>query len=158
MILTKPFVAPAHRAAPTAQRRSEDLLTEAQILAMPAAQYMNAAQIDFFTARLSSIEADLVDRTRRVDSELATGAAGADPVDRATLEEEHQMALSARARDVEQLMAVRGALTRIAAGDFGYCIETGDPIGIARLLVRPTALLTMEAQQRQENLNRRVRI
>lgn len=134
------------------------LLTEAQVLAMPEADYMNPAQLDFFHSRLGAIEIDLLDRASRADMEIAVGATGSDPVDRACVEEEHRMALVSRARDAEQLIEVRAALMRIEAGDFGYCNETGEAIGVARLLVRPTTVLTTEAQQRQEVMSRRFRV
>lgn len=119
MIHADSHVAPSRRIKPTTTRRANAALTEADVLAMPEGQYINAAQLDFFQSRLVAIEADLLDRARRTDSELAVGAAGADPVDRASVEEEHRMALANRARDVEQLVEVRAALGRIASGDFG---------------------------------------
>jgi DnaK suppressor protein len=157
MIHADSQVAPSRRIKPTAARRTKAALTEADVLAMPEDQYMNAAQLDFFKSRLATIEMNLLDRARRTDSELAVGAAGADPVDRASAEEEHRMALTNRARDFDQLVEVRAAMGRIASGEFGYCSETGDPIGVARLLVRPTTVLTTEAQQRQEKTARRFR-
>lgn len=125
---------------------------------MPGADYMNLAQLDFFKSRLEAIEVELLDKAARADAEIAVSATGADPVDRASVEGEHRMALASRARDAEQLIEVRAALTRIAAGDFGYCNETGEVIGVARLLVRPTTVLTTEAQQRQETMSRRFRV
>ena len=84
-------------------------------------------------------------------------SAEADPVDRASVEEEHQLAIAVRARDASQLVEVRAALRRIEAGDFGWCIETGDMIGVGRLLVCPTTTLCVEAQQRRESLTTRYR-
>jgi DnaK suppressor protein len=65
--------------------------------------------------------------------------------------------VSTRARDACQLVEVRAALGRISTGEFGYCDETGDTIGVERLIIRPTTVLTTEAQQRQENRTRRFR-
>jgi DnaK suppressor protein len=124
---------------------------------MPEDEYMNREQLDFFSTLLSQLEVDLLEKARRADAEIATAAAGADPVDRASAEEEHRNALSARSRDSTQLVEVRAALVRISAGEFGFCNETGEPIGIARLLIRPTSQLTIDAQQRQENMSRRFR-
>ena len=132
-------------------------LTEAQIMAMPDSEYMNAAQLEFFSSLLAVREDALLAKARRADIEIATSAAGADPVDRASAEEEHRLALGARARDAAQLLQIRATLGRIAAGDFGYCSETGEPIGIARLLIQPTTVLTTEAQQRRESTSRRFR-
>lgn len=154
------FQAELHVALPrhvktTAPRRVPATPTEAQVLAMPADQCMNAAQFAFFTLRVTELEAGLVNKARRADFEIATGAVVADPVDRASAEEEQRLALSTRARDAGQLLEVRVALARIAAGEFGYCSETGEPIGIPRLLIRPTTVLTTKAQHRQESMTRR---
>ena len=70
--------------------------------------------------------------------------------DRATLEEEHALELRTRDRERKLLKKVQSALMRIEDGSYGYCEETGEPIGIQRLLARPTATLTIEAQERRE--------
>lgn len=148
---------PRHRKA-SSPSRTPALLTKAQVCAMPDSDYMNPAQLAFFTALLTEIEVDLVNKAQRADIEIAAGAIGADPVDRASAEEEHRMALHTRARDARQLLEVRAALVRISSGEFGYCDETGDPISIERLMVRPTTVLTTEAQQRKESRTRRFRV
>jgi len=157
MIHAELHVAVPRRRKPIAPSTAGALLTEAQVLAMPEADYMNPAQLDFFKSRFEAIEVELLDKAARADVEIAAGATGADPVDRASVEEEHRMALASRARDAEQLIEVRAAIMRIEAGEFGYCSETGEPIGVARLLVRPTTVLTTEAQQRKETMSRRFR-
>ena len=73
-----------------------------------------------------------------------------DPADRATIEEEHALELRTRDRERKLIKKVQQALSRIESGEYGYCDETGDPIGLARLLARPTATLSIEAQQRRE--------
>ena len=73
-----------------------------------------------------------------------------DPADRATIEEEHALELRTRDRERKLLKKVQAAIERIDDGDYGYCEETGDPIGVARLMARPTATLSLEAQQRRE--------
>ena len=73
-----------------------------------------------------------------------------DPADRATIEEEHALELRTRDRERKLLKKISQSLTRIEAGDYGYCDETGEPIGLGRLLARPTATLSLEAQQRRE--------
>ena len=73
-----------------------------------------------------------------------------DPADRATIEEEHALELRTRDRERKLLKKVQAALKRIEDGEYGYCEETGDPIGVARLMARPTATLSLEAQQRRE--------
>ena len=142
---------------PNSLSRTSQPLTKAQVCAMPDGDYMNSVQLTFFLTLLTGMELDLVNKAHRADIEIAAGANGADPVDRASAEEEHRMALNSRARDACQLLEVRAALVRISTGEFGYCNETGDPIGIERLMIRPTTVLTTEAQQRQESRTRRFR-
>ena len=73
-----------------------------------------------------------------------------DPLDRATIEEEHALELRTRDRERKLLKKVQAAIKRIDEGEYGWCAETGEPIGVARLLARPTATLSLEAQQRRE--------
>jgi len=73
-----------------------------------------------------------------------------DPADRATIEEEHALELRTRDRERKLIKKVQQALMRIESGEYGYCEETGEPIGLKRLLARPTATLSIEAQQRRE--------
>jgi DnaK suppressor protein len=73
-----------------------------------------------------------------------------DPADRATIEEEHALELRTRDRERKLLKKISQSLARLDSGDYGYCDETGEPIGLARLLARPTATLSLEAQQRRE--------
>ena len=73
-----------------------------------------------------------------------------DPADRATIEEEHALELRTRDRERKLLKKVQAAIKRIDEGEYGWCAETGEPIGVARLLARPTATLSLEAQQRRE--------
>ena len=72
------------------------------------------------------------------------------PADRATIEEEHALELRSRDRERKLLKKVEQALALIDNGEYGWCEETGEPIGIGRLLARPTATLSLEAQQRRE--------
>src|SRR5580693_5113164 len=73
-----------------------------------------------------------------------------DPADRATIEEEHALELRTRDRERKLLKKVQQSIASIESGDYGWCEETGEPIGIPRLLARPTATLSLEAQQRRE--------
>ena len=73
-----------------------------------------------------------------------------DPADRATIEEEHALELRTRDRERKLLKKIEQSIGRIDGGDYGYCDETGEPIGVGRLLARPTATLSLEAQQRRE--------
>lgn len=126
------------------------LLTEEQLLAMPESQYMNGAQLAFFRYRLQQIERELLSNADETTEHLRETVIVPDPADRATIEEEHALELRTRDRERKLLKKVQGSLAQIEAGEYGYCEETGEPIGIPRLLARPTATLSLEAQQRRE--------
>jgi DnaK suppressor protein len=126
------------------------LLSEAQILKMSDKDYMNAAQLAFFKARLQQLEKDLLKNAGETTEHLRETVLVPDPADRATIEEEHALELRTRDRERKLLKKVQQSIASIDAGDYGWCEETGEPIGIPRLLARPTATLSLEAQQRRE--------
>ncbi|HYE70823.1 MAG TPA: RNA polymerase-binding protein DksA [Aquabacterium sp.] len=126
-------------------------LTEAELLAMPESEYMNDKQLDFFRARLQALKDDLLSNAGETTEHLREDTSIVpDPADRATIEEEHALELRTRDRERKLLKKISQSLGRIEAGDYGYCDETGEPIGLGRLLARPTATLSLEAQQRRE--------
>ena len=133
-----------------AATKEKKLLTEAELLKMPEADYMNEAQLEFFRARLQQIERDLLANAGETTEHLRETVIVPDPADRATIEEEHALELRTRDRERKLLKKISQSLARIEAGDYGFCDETGEPIGLARLLARPTATLSLEAQQRRE--------
>jgi DnaK suppressor protein len=126
------------------------LLTEAQILKMSDKDYMNEAQLAFFKARLQQLEIDLLKNAGETTEHLRETVLVPDPADRATIEEEHALELRTRDRERKLLKKVQQSIASIDSGDYGWCEETGEPIGIPRLLARPTATLSLEAQQRRE--------
>lgn len=126
------------------------LLTEVQILAMSDKDYMNEAQLAFFKARLQQLEIDLLKNAGETTEHLRETVLVPDPADRATIEEEHALELRTRDRERKLLKKVQQSIASIDAGEYGWCEETGEPIGIPRLLARPTATLSLEAQQRRE--------
>jgi len=126
------------------------LLTEEQLLTMPESQYMNADQLAFFRYRLQQMERELLSNADETTEHLRETVIVPDPADRATIEEEHALELRTRDRERKLLKKVQASLQQIEAGEYGFCEETGDPIGIPRLLARPTATLSLEAQQRRE--------
>ena len=134
----------------TGQEVTTPILTEEQILQMPESDYMNDAQLAFFRARLRQMEADIRNNAGETTEHLRETVIVPDPADRATIEEEHALELRTRDRERKLLKKIEQALATIDSGDYGYCEETGDPIGIPRLLARPTATLSLEAQQRRE--------
>lgn len=126
--------------------------TEAELLAIPEADYMNAAQLAFFRARLERLRGELLANAAATSQNLQQNETPADPNDRATVEEEHILELRVRDRERKLLGKIEATLRRINAGDYGYCEETGEPIGLRRLLARPTATFCIEAQERRERL------
>jgi DnaK suppressor protein len=129
-------------------------LTEAQILAAPAKDYMNADQLAFFRNVLLDQKKSLLDNVRDTSAHLRETEATSDSSDRATQEEEQALELRTRDRERKLLKKVDEALARIEDGSYGFCSETGEPIGIRRLLARPTATLTIEAQERRERMQK----
>ena len=126
-------------------------LTEAELQAMPDDVYMNDKQLDFFRARLTILKDDLLSNAGQTTEHLREDTTIVpDPADRATIEEEHALELRTRDRERKLLKKITQSLTRIEASDYGFCDETGEPIGLGRLLARPTATLSLEAQQRRE--------
>ena len=126
------------------------LLTEEQLLRMHEDEYMNDDQLAFFKYRLQQMERELLTNADETTEHLRETVIVPDPADRATIEEEHALELRTRDRERKLLKKVQSALQRIDSGEYGFCEETGDPIGIPRLLARPTATLSLEAQQRRE--------
>jgi len=126
-------------------------LTEAELQAMPEAEYMNDKQLEFFRSRLQALKDDLLSNAGETTEHLREDTSIVpDPADRATIEEEHALELRTRDRERKLLKKISQSITRIDAGDYGFCDETGEPIGLGRLLARPTATLSLEAQQRRE--------
>lgn len=130
------------------------LLTEAQLLAAPAKDYMNADQLAFFRQRLLDLKRELLENVRDTSEHLRETEAASDPSDRATQEEEQAIELRTRDRERKLLKKIDETLQRIDESNYGYCTESGEPIGIRRLLARPTATLSIEAQERRERMQR----
>ena len=129
-------------------------ITEAELLKMPSKEYMNGAQLIFFRDRLLALKREVAENASATTDYLRSAEVLIDPSDRATQEEEQATELRGRNRDRQLLRKIDEALARIEDGRYGYCEETGEPIGLKRLLARPTATLTLEAQERQEKRER----
>ena len=119
---------------------------------MPESAYMNEAQLEFFRQRLLEMREELANRQSEVAQRLHDHEVFADPADRATAEEEHALALRLRERESILLRKIDDSLRRITNKDYGYCIKTGDAIGIPRLLARPTASVSVAVKDRDERL------
>jgi DnaK suppressor protein len=126
-------------------------LSDAEIIAMPDAEYMNDVQMAFFRRKLIALKQDILNSAGETTEHLREDTVVVpDPADRATIEEEHALELRTRDRERKLLKKIEQSIIRIDAGDYGFCDETGEAIGVGRLLARPTATLSLEAQQRRE--------
>ena len=131
--------------------KSVQELTDAEVVAMPDTEYMNDKQLAFFRMKLVQLKDDILANAGQTAENLRDDTVVVpDPADRATIEEEHALELRTRDRERKLLKKIEQSIARIDAGDYGYCDETGEPIGVPRLLARPTATLSLEAQQRRE--------
>jgi DnaK suppressor protein len=128
-----------------------DQLTDEEVLSMADDDYMNDAQMAFFRLKLVRLKTDILASAGETTEHLREDTVVVpDPADRATIEEEHALELRTRDRERKLLKKIEQSIARIDSGDYGYCDETGEPIGVGRLLARPTASLSLEAQQRRE--------
>ncbi len=118
-------------------------------------QYMNREQLEHFRQILLNWKRDLMEEVDRTVTHMKDEAANfPDPNDRATQEEEFSLELRTRDRERKLIRKIDEALKRIEDGTYGYCLETGEEIGIKRLEARPVATLSIEAQERRERRER----
>jgi DnaK suppressor protein len=126
-------------------------LTDADLMAMPDDEYMNSVQLAYFRRKLVELKQDILNNAGETTEHLREDTTVVpDPADRATIEEEHALELRTRDRERKLLKKIEQSIGRIDSEDYGYCDETGESIGVGRLLARPTATLSLEAQQRRE--------
>ena len=131
--------------------KTADQLTDAEVIAMPDSEYMNDIQMAFFRIKLSKLKDEVLTNASETTEHLREDTVVTpDPADRATIEEEHALELRTRDRERKLLKKIEQSIHRIDGGDYGYCDETGEAIGVGRLLARPTATLSLEAQERRE--------
>ena len=131
--------------------KKPDQLSDAEVMAMSDKDYMNDAQMAFFRIKLVILKQGILANAGETTEHLREDTVVVpDPADRATIEEEHALELRTRDRERKLLKKIEQSIQRIDSGDYGYCDETGEPIGVGRLLARPTANLSLEAQQRRE--------
>lgn len=133
------------------------MLTEKQILRAAKKDYMNDKQLEFFKERLLELKRETIGHIDEARSRLADAQRETDELDRALNEEENRLRLRIADRESKLLPKIEEALKRIENGEYGYCEETGEPIGVERLLLRPTATLCAEAKARQERMERNYR-
>jgi DnaK suppressor protein len=157
---SQPLVIPT-RAAPSDDDADAEPTSSTSLLAGPrnvkpyiarrGEQYMNKEQLDHFSRILQNWKRDLMVEVDRTVLHMKDEAANfPDPNDRATQEEEFSLELRTRDRERKLIRKIDEALKRIEDGSYGYCLETGEEIGIKRLEARPVATLSVEAQERRE--------
>src|SRR5437868_15236053 len=125
-------------------------MTEQELLAQPRAYYMNDAQQGFFRELLLAQRSELQERIAGEFDVLREQEPSSDPLDIGTAEEQRQWQLRLLEREKKLLDKIDEALERLARGEYGWCRETGEPIGLKRLLLRPTTTLCIEAKEREE--------
>ena len=130
------------------------VFTEEDLLKAPEKDYMNEAQLAFFRQRLLELRQQLLHNADDTGQHLRENEITTDPSDRATLEEEYTLELRTRDRERKLLKKVEKSIRMIDDGSYGFCEETGEPIGVARLIARPTATLSLEAQERRERVQK----
>ncbi len=131
--------------------KAVEQLSDAEVMAMPDSEYMNEKQMAFFRLKLTQLKTDILNSAGETTEHLREDTVIVpDPADRATIEEEHALELRTRDRERKLLKKISQSLGRIESGEYGFCDETGEPIGLGRLIARPTATLSLEAQQRRE--------
>lgn len=139
-----------------ANKKSVDKMTDDDILKMSDKHYMNQVQLDYFKYKLHIAEQEILENAKKTTQAFQEQETNyiADPSDRATLEEEYALELRTRDRERKLLQKIRKALSLIDNGEYGFCEDSGEPIGLKRLLARPTATLTIEAQERREKIQK----
>ena len=122
---------------------------------LPDEEFMNPQQLEYFRQMLLNWRAELVHEASETLSDLNEGnLQQPDMADRASLETDHQLVLRTRDRERKLISKIDSALNRIEDGSYGYCQETDEPISLKRLMARPIADLSLEAQERHERLER----
>lgn len=132
-------------------------MTEQELLSLPDEAYMDAEQQAFFRELLLSQRTELQERISTEFQVMREFEPSSDPSDLGTVEEQRQWQLRLLEREKKLLDKIDEALERISRGEYGWCKETGEPIGLRRLLLRPTATLSIEAKERQERQERHMR-
>ena len=117
--------------------------------------FMNAKQREYFRQRLLRWRRELLRESNQTLQNLQEDSLQApDIADRASAETDRAVELRTRDRERKLVQKIDEALKRIEEGEYGYCEETGEPIGLRRLEARPIATLSLEAQERHERLER----
>lgn len=127
------------------------IMTKENLLKMPDSKYMNQEQLDFFEELLKEQAVELESAIVHSKQSLADSEQEIDLNDVATKQEMQQLHLRTMERQSKLIKKVNKSLMLIKEGEYGYCLETGEPIGLQRLLARPTATLSIQSKQAQEH-------
>ena len=118
-------------------------------------EYMNEMQLEYFRRKLEAWKKSLVSQSEDTLDDLRQGGLNQpDDIDRASMETDKALDLRTKDRARKLIGKINDALKRIEDGEYGYCEETGEPIGIERLEARPVATLCLEAQERHERMEK----
>jgi DnaK suppressor protein len=118
-------------------------------------EFMNPMQLEYFRQMLLNWRSELIQEAGETLNNLNSGnLQQPDMADRASLETDHQIELRTRDRERKLIIKIDEALSRIENGTYGFCEDTDEPIGLKRLMARPTAVLSLEAQERHERQER----
>lgn len=131
-------------------------ITAQDLLAQPEDQYMSAEQLEFFRSLLQGRGDEESLQLASALSEIQRLERAADETDLATIEQQRQELVRGIERRRKALREIDAALERIRSGEYGWCDETGEPIGLSRLIAYPTASLSVESQAIREIKNQRV--
>jgi len=130
------------------------MTTEKQLLAQPKKNYMDENQLAFFVERLTTLREEIKLHTTSIMSEISAQEREIDEFDIASNHEENRMRFRLLDRERKLLPKIERSLTMIKDSSYGYCAETGEPIGLPRLLIRPTATLCAEEKNRREHIEK----
>ena len=118
-------------------------------------EFMNPMQMEYFRQMLLNWRSELIQEAGETLNNLNSGnLQQPDMADRASLETDHQLELLTRDRERKLIIKIDEALSRIENGSYGFCQDTDEPIGLKRLMARPIAVLSLEAQERHERQER----
>jgi DnaK suppressor protein len=129
-------------------------ISEKDLLKSKEDDYMSKDQLNFFKFKLLEVRSQILANASDTGEHLRENEVTTDPADRATQEEEYTLELRTRDRERKLLKKVERSLRMIDEGSYGWCEESGEPIGLPRLLARPTATLSLEAQERRERMQK----
>ncbi len=129
-------------------------ISEKDLLKSKEDDYMSKEQLNFFKFKLLEVRSQILANASDTGEHLRENEVTTDPADRATQEEEYTLELRTRDRERKLLKKVERSLRMIDEGTYGWCEESGEPIGLPRLLARPTATLSLEAQERRERMQK----